>query len=200
MKDFLLEHYRQVNERLTQSDRNRDVWVGAYLVLMVGSLSFAYSRDIDFLKFAIPGFLFFFGIVVTSYTTVARAWHCEYTRVLIAIHRSFLVGDFDLLKAAKEFKQSSEFGHYFNVRGTEFMVFLLILLSLSLELALLLWQAWSCPSLWPLSIRASSLIVACATPFLIGICKYKQYLDKRESEFPEHCYPIQTKPKSSSEN
>jgi len=197
MKDFLLEHYRQVNERLTQSDRNRDVWVGAYLVLTVGSLSFAFSSGSEFLQFSIPAFLFFFGIFVATYVVIARAWHCEYTRVLIAIHRSFLDGELDLLKAAKEFKQSKEFGHYFNVGGTEFMVFLLILLLLSFELVLVLWQAWSYPSLWPLSIRVLTFLAACVLPFLIGILKYKHYLNKRENQFPEHCYSIQTKAKTS---
>ncbi len=199
MKDFLLEHYRQVNGRLTQSDRNRDVWVGAYLVLTVSSLSFAFSSDSSFLKLAIPAFLFCFGIFVAKYAMVARAWHCEYTRVLIAIHRSFLDGELNLLKAARNFKRSKkEFGHYFDRRGTEFTVFILILISLSFELVLLLWQAWNYSSLWSLQIRVPSYIVACILVFCIGIRKYKSYLTKREEEFPEHCYSIPKKPKTSS--
>jgi hypothetical protein len=190
MKDFLLEHYKVVNERLTQSDRNRDVWVGAYLVLTVGSLSFAFSSRNVSLEFATLGFLFFFGIFVAIYVAIARAWHCEYTRVLIAIHRAFLDGDFDLSKAAREFKQSKKFGRYFNIWGTEFMAFLLTLLLLSFELVLIFLLAWNYLSLWP-PLKVLSLVIVCVLPFLVGIIKYKRYLNKRESEFPEQCYSIQ---------
>jgi len=191
MKDFLLEHYKVVNERLTQSDRNRDVWVGAYLVLMVGSLGFAFypsltsSNSISSisLQFSVLGFLFVLGIFVAIYVAIARGWHCEFSHAAIGISKTFFDEELDLLKAARKFKQSSEFTSYFNVRGTEFWVFMLVLSCLAFELFLFL-QIWSYTLLRPLWWRVSF----CALPFLFGIPLYWWYLKKRASQFPEQCY------------
>lgn len=186
MRDFLLEHYKIVNERLSQSDRNRDVWVGVYLTLMLGGLSFFFSLDSSdglWLKFFILAFLLSFGVIVVIYVTIARGWHCEFSHAAIAISRAFLDEELDLLKTAKKFKQSSEFTSYFNWRGTEFWIFMLVLSCLSFELFLLL-QIWGCTSLWPLWGK----VPFCTLSFLIGIPLYRWRLKKRESNFPEKCY------------
>jgi uncharacterized integral membrane protein len=164
--------------------------MGAYLVLTVGSLSFAFSSGDTSIEFATLGFLFFFGIFVAIYVAIARAWHCEYTRVLVTIHRAFLAGDLDLYEAARKFKQSKEFGRYFNIWGTEFMAFLLILLLLSFELVIIFLLAWEYPAPWPLWLKVLAVVVGCVLPFLVGVILYRRYLHKREGEFPDKCYSI----------
>jgi hypothetical protein len=186
MRDFLLEHYKLINERLTQSDRNRDVWVGAYLTLMLGGLSFFFSlgpSGESWLKFFILSFLLSCGVIVAIYVAIARGWHCEFSHAAIAISKTFFDEELDLLKAARKFRQSREFTSYFNCRGTEFWVFILVLSCLAFELFLLL-QIWSCTSSWLLWWK----VLSCFLSFVIGIPLYWWCLKKRENQFPKRCY------------
>jgi len=140
-KEFLLAQYQQVGEFLRTSDRNRDIWVGAYFAFLVGGLSVVDKVGADARNVLLAA-LFVFGVVVAFYTTIARAWHCEYNRVLMAIHKSFADEKLDPLSSAEELKQSGWrpfSSSYFNPKGTEFAVYSLVLLALCLLLALLLY-------------------------------------------------------------
>lgn len=190
-KDFLLEHYTQVNEHLRESDRSRNILLSVYSALIAGTLSFIYSTDkLEYLpKSVILGFLIAFGIGIAIYTAFARAWHCEYTRVARAIHKSFLNADLQLYQAAKEIKKEEEDKqrHYFNTRGTEFIIFLLILLFVFTELVLVFYEGMPNED-WPwLILRSmiSSLLV-----FGVGIGLYGRYLDKKEAGFPDNSWCI----------
>lgn len=192
-KDFLLEHYTQVNEHLRESDRKRNILFAVYSTLVAGTLSFIYSaEELDpLLKLVILGFLIAFGLGIAFYETFARAWHCEYTRVARAIHNSFLNADLRLYKAAKEIKKEDDdrHRHYFNIRGTEFIIFVLILLFVSAELVLVFREIMPEDSPWLiyLSIRC---IISLLLVFGVGIGCYGRYLDKREAEFPENSWCI----------
>ncbi len=188
-KDFLLEHYRQVNEYLRESDRRRDVLLGSYLVLITGGLSFVISSTNQPLTLSIQAGLFFLGILVAIFTGIARAWHCEYNRVAMAIHKSFLEGDLNLFKAAEQLKKSPKMGHYFNRKGTEFVMMMFVLILLSFQAALLtIAQGYPhFPSLW---LKVILTLAAVILPVLIGIWWYKTYLRKRESEFPQQSWCI----------
>jgi hypothetical protein len=202
-KDFLLEHYSQVNQHLRETDRKRDTLFAIYLTVVTGALSFAYSANRpDVQKFIILGFLILFGMGVACYTTFARAWHCEYTRVAKAIHKSFLNGDLKLYKAAKAAKEVRKQEedrpnpwHYFNVAGMEFVMMALILLFICSEVILLTQALMAKDS--PLLLNpSSSLILICLSVlyiilvFGLGFYLYRCYLDKRESGFPENSWCI----------
>lgn len=189
MRDFLLEHYKVINERLTHSDRNRDVWVGAYLVLMAGSLSFAFLNSSNSIlngisiKLGVLVFLYGLGVIVAIYVAIARGWHCEFSHAAIAISRALLDEDPDLLETARKFRKSSEFTHYVNIGGTEFWVFALVLSCLAFELFLVV-QTWSYALSWPVWCK----VLSCASSFWIGIPLYLWYLKRRENKFPGECY------------
>jgi len=122
------------------------------------------------------------------YETFARAWHCEYTRVARAIHKSFLNADLQLYKAAKEIKQEDEdkHRHYFNIRGMEFIIFVLILLFVSAELVLIIFEKMPEASPW----RIPSSVICFLLVFGVGIVLYGRYLNKKEAEFPENSWCI----------
>lgn len=195
-KDFLLEHYTQVNQHLRESDRNRNTLFGFYITLTVGMLGFAYSSfahttEYLHLKLIILVFLILFGIGVAVYTTFARAWHCEYTRVAIAIHKSFLNANLKLYKAAKEIRKREEDRptprHYFNMLGTESIMMVLLLLFISFESILLIHELGPDGlSSWPICLSIICFILV----FGVGIYLYRHYLDKRENEFPHDCWCI----------
>jgi len=189
-KDFLLEHYVQISEHLRESDRNRNILLAVYSALIAGTLSFIYSTDkLDQLpKLVILGFLIVFGIGIAFYTTFARAWHCEFNRVVKAIHKSFLNADLLLYKAAKEIKKEDEdkHRHYFNIRGTEFIIFVLILLFIFTELVLVIFEIKPEDSPWRIYLSIISFLLV----FGVGIVWYGRYLDKREAEFPEDSWCI----------
>lgn len=188
-KDFLLEHYTQVNEHLRESDRNRNIWFAVYSTLVAGTLSFIYSvEELDpLLKLAILGFLIAFGLGIAFYTTFARAWHCEYTRVARAIHKSFLNADIRLYKAAKEIKKEDDrHRHYFKIKGTEFIIFVLILLFVSAELVLVFYEMKPKDTPWLIYSGITSFLLV----FGVGIGCYGRYLDKREREFPDNSWCI----------
>lgn len=190
-KDFLIEHYTQVNEHLRESDRNRNIWFAVYSTLVAGTLSFIYSvEELDpLLKLAILGFLIAFGLGIAFYTTFARAWHCEYTRVVRAIHKSFLNADLRLYKAAKEIKKEEDdrHRHYFNIRGTEFIIMVLILLFVSTELVLFIFAV---PPLEDSPWLMCLSVISCLLVFGAVIGYYRRYLNKREAEFPEDSWCI----------
>nr|QNO52764.1 hypothetical protein KDAIOKAM_00033 [Methanosarcinales archaeon ANME-1 ERB6] len=196
IEDFLLEHYRQVNEHLRESDRKRDILVGFYLVLVSSILGFTFRSDnhaLDpALKFSFLCILVGVGIVVAIYTGIARAWHCEYNNTAIAIHKCFLNGDLNLLKAAKDWKNSDKFGHYFNWKGTEFWIMFLVLFLLSVELVLTIWQI-GYPESWSGKWRILLYVFVFVFPLGIGTHRYKHYLDEREKQFPEKTHIIQKK-------
>jgi len=189
-KDFLLEHYVQISEHLRESDRNRNILLAVYSALIAGTLSFIYSTDkLDQLpKLVILGFLIIFGIGIAFYTTFARAWHCEFNRVVKAIHKSFLNADLLLYKAAKEIKKEDEdkHRHYFNIRGTEFIIFVLILLFVFTELVLVIFEIMPEDSPWRIYLSIISFLLV----FGVGIVWYGRYLDKREAEFPDDSWCI----------
>jgi MFS family permease len=189
-KDFLLGHYVQISEHLRESDRNRNILLAVYSALIAGTLGFIYSTDkLDQLpKLVILGFLIVFGIGIAFYTTFARAWHCEFNRVVKAIHKSFLNADLLLYKAAKEIKKEDEdkHRHYFNIRGTEFIIFVLILLFVFTELVLVIFEIRPEDSPWRIYLSIISFLLV----FGVGIVWYGRYLDKREAEFPEDSWCI----------
>lgn len=193
LRDFLIEHYKQVNEHLRESDRNRNILLGIYLGLVTGILSFCLSLNNQPLSVIMLGLLFILGVMIAIYTTIARAWHCEYTSAAMAIHRSFLDGDLDPFKTAKKLKEAKKFGPYFNRRGTEFMVMVFLLIIISAELGLLIWQACAHLSLWPLWSRILLALAGFVLSLIFGYVKYKQFLYKRESEFPEQSWCILVK-------
>ncbi len=195
MKDFLLEHYRQISEHLRESDRKRDVLLGSYLVLVGGGLGFVFSTAASqTLALGIQVGFLILGILVAIFTGFARAWHCEYNRVTMAIHKAFLEEDFDLSKAAKQLKEASKFGSYFNPRGTEFviMMFVLVLLSIQAVLLIIVQGYAHLSSLWS---KVLLTIAAAIMPLLIGILWYKTYLRKRENESPQKSWCILEKEK-----
>jgi len=190
-KEFLLKHYTQVNEHLRESDRNRNIWFAVYSTLVAGTLSFIYSvEELDpLLKLVILGFLIAFGLGIAFYTIFARAWHCEYTRVARAIHKSFLNADLRLNKAAKEIKKEEDnrHRHYFNVRGTEFIIMVLILLFVSTESVLFIFAV---PALEESPWRICLSAISCLLVFGVVIGYYRRYLNRREAEFPEDSWCI----------
>lgn len=195
MGDFLLEHYRQVNEHLRESDRKRNIFVGFYLVLVSSILGFTLRLDdhaVDpALKLSFLSILFGVGIIVAIYTGISRAWHCEYNNTAIAIHKCFLNGDLDLLKAARDWKNSNEFGHYFNWKGTEFWIMFLVLFLLSVELVLVIQVGY--PESLLGKLRILLYFLGFALPLGTGTHRYRHYLDKREKQFPKKSHLIQKK-------
>ena len=188
-KDFLIEHYRQVNQHLRDSDRNRNVMVQIYFVVFIAMLNFPYSGVTHGLEIVVPGAVFVLGFFVSHYITYARAWHCEYTRVAKAIHKSFLNTDLRLYDAARQIKEEEERKRrtYFNPRGTEFIVAVLVWLSMAVETYLLFRLLHDSICLqWP------AVILLITTVGLLGssIWWYKSHLDKRECKFPDDCWCI----------
>jgi cytochrome bd-type quinol oxidase subunit 2 len=198
---FYLEHYRQMNEGLRDSDRNRNIVVGFYVTLTVAVLGLIFStgglgqttesltnetlqQPYDVLmKMVLGGFLFFTGITVAWYVTIARFWHCEQDRVAQAIHMMFTTGNLNLnlMETAKKVKERSKRG-CFNWTGTEFwvMVFVPFILWTNGVVVLI---AWLMPEkLWVM--LTYSLIGLFILVFAAGILLYRCYLRRREKEFP----------------
>jgi len=189
-KDFLLEHYTQVSEHLRESDRKRDILFAVYSAFVAGILSFVYSTDkLDLTpKLILLGFLIIFGIGLALYTTFARAWHCEYTRVAKAIHKSFFSAELNLYKAANEIKEQEKKKHraYFNPTGTEFIMMVLILLFIYAESFLIIFE---------LTHTHSPLLIILGVAFFplifgMGLGSYSHYLDKKENDFPDNSWCI----------
>jgi len=189
-KDFLLEHYSQVNQHLRECDRNRNIILQVYFVIFIGMLSFAYSTTTDWLKIIVPVFLFVFGLFIAHYVTYARAWHCEYTRVAKAIHKSFLNTDLRLYNAAKQIKEEEEEkerGRYFNPRGTEFIIASVVWLSMTVEIFLFSYETLLQLPHSSLSSQFLAIISLIVMVGLLGftIWRYKHHLDRRQDEFPD---------------
>jgi len=188
-KDFLLEHYSQVNQHLRECDRNRNIIFQVYFVIFIGMLSFAYSTTTDWLRIIVPGFLFVFGLFIAYYVTYARAWHCEYTRVAKAIHKSFLNTDLCLYNAAKEIKEEEEKDRrgYVNRRGTEFIIAIVVWFSIGVEIFLFFYETLLRPPHDSLSSQFPVIILLIAMVGFLGftIWWYKHHLDRRQDEFPD---------------
>ncbi len=139
--DFYLEHYREMNNARSSTERNRLMVLGFYLTLTAGLLGFAYSSStpnpfggslptwVD-LKIIVGILLFALGIVVTRYFMVARYWHCEHTEVAKAIRIMFEGDNPNLMEAARKVAKinEDEKWSYFNPRGAEFWMYLFVLL------------------------------------------------------------------------
>ncbi len=187
MKSFLLEHYTQVYENLRESDRKRDILLGTYFTLSVAGVSFCFAAQAEpYYRISILTFLICLGFIVAIIVTRFRGWHAEYANVAMAIHKCFVDGHCDLLKAAEDLKSKNRHP-YFSPIGVEFMMMVLTLLFLSAEAVLLV--SWVCN----LQRHWLELLLAIGVFLVImigGLWRYKVYLVKREREFPQNSYYI----------
>ncbi len=190
MKSFLLEHYTQVYENLRESDRKRDILLGTYFTLSVAGVSFWFGTqgtpDSLYYRIGILTFLICLGFIVAIIVTRFRGWHAEYANVAMAIHKCFIDGHCDLLKAAEDLKSKNRHP-YFSLIGVEFMMMVLTLLFLSAEAVLLLSGVCNLQKYWlELLLDIGVFLVI----MIGGLWQYKVYLVKREKKFPQNSYYI----------
>jgi len=192
MRDFLIEHYRQVNEHMRESDRKRDVLLSSYLLLVGAVVGVIASLRFDpwVLAAVILGLLLI-GCIMAIIVSRFAAWHAEYVNVGIAIHKCFLEGDFDLSKAAQDVKKEGKCP-YFRKGGVEFMMMIFVLFLLCIEVTGLVFLVWYWFG-WPLWAKILvSLIgsIAIVVDWVAGILLYRYSLHKREDGFPEKSWLI----------
>lgn len=177
---FYIEHYRQMNDALRYTERNTQVVAGWYLTLTAGILGFIFSTDTtNSPTWWLYLFLFVVGILVAWYVSRARYWHCEHTEVAKAIHRMFFNKDLELLKAAKQVVNSNKEmkWSFFNWRGAEFSIYVLVLLVTMLNGVVFL-KSWSVTGKWWI------LLILCAIVLGVGVWRYRGYLEMKEKDFP----------------
>src|SRR4030042_5021487 len=135
-RDFILSLYEQTSQNLRESDRNRNYFFWVYAAINIAVLGFISPNvpNDNVIKLLLVGglvFLSLFGVGTAFYITFARKWHCEYSWSIEAIHRCLINKTDNLEQAGEAIKQHHNLPdmnvHYFNVKGTEFIVFMLVL-------------------------------------------------------------------------
>ncbi len=191
MESFLLQHYAQVNEHLRESDRKRDILLGSYLTLSIAGLSICFSLEVvPAWKIGILTFLICLGFIVAVTVTRFRGWHAEYANVAMAIHKCFIDGHYNLLKAAKDLKHKNKYP-YFSPGGVEFMMAMLVLVFLSVKAILLTYWVFDLLKLHlNLLLNIGIILVIILVIIGGGRWRYKVYLVKREMQFPENSWCI----------
>lgn len=191
-QDFLLEHYKQTSQNLRESDRNRNYFFWAYSALTIGALSLIFSEPTNLteVKPAIVGglvILILFGIGVAFYVTFARVWHCEYSSIAKAIYDCFQKGSYNLYAAAKSVREEEirKKIHYFHVAGTEFVVFILVLLFVTAHASLVGYLCFT-----KTSCRLACILSCVVLIFGAGIFLYRWYLYKKEKKFPDKAWSV----------
>jgi hypothetical protein len=191
---FLIECYKQVNEHLRESDRKRDVLVGAFIPLVIGITAFIKDSDF-FSKFVSLIGIFLVSIPVVICITRYRGWHAEYVNAAIAINKYFLLKNTGskktLMEIAEELKKDKKFYKYFSPGGVEFMMFILAILVASFPLILAhltLCHHLGASMFSPLSIISLAFILL--SFWGLSLYYYRSYLLRRESAFPKSSWCI----------
>jgi hypothetical protein len=188
-RDFLLELYRQTSQDLRDSDRNRNFFFEVYAAITVGALSLIARSAIDekSTSLLVGGLIFltFFGIGTTFYVAIARKWHCLDSWAIESIRNCLKAGTYELQKAGESVKEKNirDKIHFFNPAGTEFIVFLLVLLLIEADISFIIYLLiQTCVYSW---IIVSALII-----FATGIVGYWKYLDGCERKFPKNAWSL----------
>jgi hypothetical protein len=191
--NFYLEHYKEMNNARSSTERNRLMVLGFYITLTGGLLGFAYSSStttsigsslpewVD-LKIIVGILLFALGMVVTRYFMVARYWHCEHTEVAKSIRIMFECNKPNLMKAARKVDRinNQEKWSYFNPSGAEFWMYSFVLLLTFGNGFITLLSS-------PLKDICLYTSVFLTARFILGggICWYWVYLKTKQKEFPD---------------
>lgn len=187
MKNFLLEHYRQVNEHLRETDRKRNILLGLYIPTggILTLLTFPDSPFMDVLNGSPVIFVSFvvvwiiMGIFVFYGITIFRRWHIEFRNVTIGIHRAFVNGDYDLFKAMRDIiRESDKFGDYYNLKGTQIVFPFLVLLNQVVLPLYACFHYWNGKGVFFFLSIAIILTICCVEYWF-----YRWYLKKEESRF-----------------
>jgi len=193
LASFYLELFRQQDASRRDSERNRHVFIGFYITLTAGLLSFAFSNGApDLAMDWLPGkapfafFLLAVGLVVAYYVTVARGWHCQHGEMVKMIKRMFENGGLDLRRAAEEVVcENRKAGWTFmSPAGGEFWMHMLVLLLLSLDGCVALWsyRDQAVGKEWP---WGTYLAVVLGT-ILVGVAFYGCYLRRKQDRLLNH--------------
>jgi hypothetical protein len=191
-RDFLLELYKQTNQNLRDSDRNRNFFFEVYAAITVGALTLIAKSVINSgLKPLLIGgiiFLILFGIGTAIYVAFARKWHCEYDWSIKAIRECLQTDSNDLQKAGCSVKHNNcrQGIHYFHAAGTEFVVFMLVLMIIVADVSFIIYL------LDNVIIRNIVYPILIVFIFSVGILGYWLYLCKKESDFPCKVSSLQT--------
>lgn len=191
-KDFLVEHYRQVNEHDRETNRRRDILFGSYASIIFGSL--VLFRNLDYVaEVSLLAALVAIGITVAVTVTRFRGWHAEYINVAKAIHMVFMNDELTLWDAAMRLKKEKGGYRFFKAQGVEFMMFIMTLALLSLPLVMLyLTVGDALETMKAIGFWSYSLIITAIMIFTwaTGVFAYRHYLIKREAGFPEDSWCI----------